>query len=314
VRLPDGLEWCRARTSWTAHPGGAATIECAPSTHDYDKVATALARLALDLTGRSVTERYSRETIGGRYTVHKYWAGPAAQPSIEARIVEADGRIIWAGIVAPGVTLEEQAIGPAPDWEPSIPPPPRQLEPPEAPRGQKIVRRPPIYAAEGIPEIPRDPRLEIGFYSPRGAEAQASVDPQALPVGEEELDFHCVTGWSVRGVRWRLVPLRRVFEEAGVPLEGSRWILALSWGGYATIFPASLAGRVWLVTGEDGAPLGLERGWPARLTSGVLFGWKHAKWLRGLYVGDSYLDGFWEARGYHWRGLVVLDERFKILI
>jgi len=310
---PGGYEWCRAYHSWPADPRGASVIECKPATQDLDTLTKSLARLASQATGRPLPASYSRETIAGRYTVHKYWSGSQAQPSLEARIVEGPGGVLWAGAVVPGANLS-LTLGPAPDpSRRTLPPPPATLDPPPAPRGQKVIRKPPIYAAEGVPEVPSRPVLEVGFYGPEGPDPHATVQAELLAGMEEEMDFHCVTGWSVRGVRWSGVPLPRLFEEAGVPLEPGGWVLALSWGGYATLFPSGLAGRVWLVTGIGGSPLSLERGWPARLTSQVLFGWKHAKWLRGLYVGRGYLDGFWEARGYHERGLVVVDERFKVL-
>src|SRR5689334_9683253 len=37
---------------------------------------------------------------------------------------------------------------------------------------------------------------------------------RALPRAEQTSDFHCVTGWSVDGVRWAGVRLRDLFAEA----------------------------------------------------------------------------------------------------
>ncbi len=309
--------WCRARHSWTHSPGGGVMAECAPDPRAAPRGAAlhaldwALQRLGL---GAPRPERESREVIGSRFTVYKYWTGPASRPLVEARAVaDSDGRLIWAGAVLPGRGEHgfEALEGGAPGWEPLFPEPPG-LEPPPAPAGQKWVRRPVVYAAEGR-VAPGDPVVELGYYSEAGAEAVARLDVRGLGAEAVEADFNCVTGWSVARVAWRGVPVEGLLRDHG--LRG-RWLLAVSAGGYATIIPLSwgLARATYLVTGlGDGSPLPIDHGWPARLVSPPLYGWKYAKWLRGLYVGDSYLDGFWEARGYHWRGLVALEERFKDL-
>ena len=256
-------------------------------------------------------ERESVEVIGGRFRVYKYWSGPAGDPGFEARIVEDPGRgLVWAGALLPGPKGFEARDPGAPGWEPRLEDPGPEARPPRAPPGQKIIRRPVVYAAEGLPR-PREPVLEVGYYTEQGPEPVAKVDIGELHARAVESDFHCVTGWSVSRVSWLGVPLREVLADHG--LRG-RWLVAISWGGYTATVPSGW----WvedslLATGMNGSRLSLDHGWPARLVFPSLYGWKHVKWLRGIYLGDGYLDGYWEARGYHWRGLVALEERFKDL-
>jgi len=309
------VEWCRARSQWTTgisgYPG---VVECAPtqgSTPEAEAAAV-IGWAARRLGAPSwAPERASTELIGGRFRVYRFWRGPASRPEAEARVVvdERLGRAIWAGQALP-FDVPEVLEDNAPGWEPALSEP-ETVDPGPAPAGQKTIRRPVRYAAEGVPE-PRDDVIRLGYYTREGPVDVASVAASALDGHAGASGFHCVTGWSVGGLQWRGARLLDLLRDHGL---GGRWLVAVSWGGYAA--PIPLSGE-WIdsaiVAVSSGAgPLGLEEGWPARLVVPALYGWKHVKWLRGLYVGDDYLDGFWEARGYHWRGLVALEERFKDL-
>ncbi|ADV65259.1 oxidoreductase molybdopterin binding protein [Desulfurococcus mucosus DSM 2162] len=125
-------------------------------------------------------------------------------------------------------------------------------------------------------------------------------------------DFHCVTGWSVRNVEFTGVPLSRIIELVK-PGETVKWVFVESVDGYSTIIPfEELTGGDALVALEmDGRPLDLLHGYPARLVVPHLYGWKSAKWLSRIVFMNEYRDGYWEALGYHPRGRVGLEERFK---
>ena len=308
------VKWCRARSPWTLSGTRLPVmVECAPSSQTgLREVLRGVLDWVEERTGtRYRVERETSEVIGGRFRVYKYWAGPATRPVFEARIVEDPGKgLLWAGALLPGPPGLEALDPEAPGWEPSIEDPGPLARPPSAPRGQKVIRKPVVYAAEGRPE-PREPVLELGYYTEQGPEPVAPVDIEKLHAQTLEADFHCVTGWSVSRVSWQGIPLRDLLADHG--LRG-KWIVAVSWGGYTTTVPQGWwIDESLLATGMNGSRLSLDHGWPARLVFPSLYGWKHAKWLRGIYVGDGYLDGFWEARGYHWRGLVALEERFKDL-
>lgn len=55
----------------------------------------------------------------------------------------------------------------------------------------------------------------------------------------------------------------------------------------------------------------VEQGFPARPFIPHLYAWKSAKWLTKIEFMEDYEDGYWEARGYHERGNVTDEERFK---
>ncbi len=299
---------CWAYTSWPSSLTGYPTvIECeprGPPGEALDDVATLLYLLTGDpLEGRE------KERIGGKYIVHKAYSGDRKTPRWEARVVELDGKTIWAGGASktpkPGLPSEPHRSPPALER-------PWTLDPPPNPPGQKMIRKPVVYSAEGGPGKGPD-RIVIGRYTPGGPEPAYTIGVSDLEAGEYRYDFHCVTGWSVGGLRWTGVPLLDLLEDAG--LRGS-WVVAVSAGGYASVFPFDedvLDGAI-VAVGLEGDPLPGEHGGPARLVIPRLYGWKHVKWLAGVFVGDVYLDGYWEARGYHWRGLVALEERFKSLV
>ena len=181
------------------------------------------------------------------------------------------------------------------------------------PSGQKPIPRYVIYAAEGIPAIDVNTwTLRISGLVSRGLELRLS-DLMELAVELDERDFHCVTGWSVKGNKWFGVRLTEIARMAGVSSD-ARWMLAVSIGGYSTVVPVEEALRddALIAIGLNGRMLDRESGRPARLVIPRLYGWKSAKWLRELVFLGDYVDGYWEALAYHERGLVEAEERFKV--
>lgn len=181
----------------------------------------------------------------------------------------------------------------------------------EWPQGQKAITRYVIYAAEGVPDV--DIRSwSLNVKGPWGEVKLGLEDIEAKAVELEERDFHCVTGWSVRGNRWVGVRLRDIAGMVGA--TNAKWVLAKSVRGYSTIAPASeaLAEDSIVAVGLNNTRLSIEGGAPARLVIPKLYGWKSAKWLKEIEFLDEYIDGYWEALAYHERGLVEAEERFKV--
>lgn len=179
------------------------------------------------------------------------------------------------------------------------------------PPGQRATDSFTIYAVEGFPEVPAKWRLSVEGEVSKPLRLSLS-DLENMTDYDSEAEFHCVTGWSITGRKWKGVRLSTILEKAGAPRDG--WIAAISLGGYTTVLPMEEAFRADAVAaiGLDGGPLPPENGWPARLFLPRLYGWKHGKWLSRLVVLRDYQDGYWEALSYHERGLVSLEERFKI--
>ena len=121
-------------------------------------------------------------------------------------------------------------------------------------------------------------------------------------------DFHCVEKWSVKGVAWEGVSLKRLLDDSGA--YGS-YALFESLDGYTSVVDIEDASKGFIALKINGRPLKYEEGFPARPFFPDLYAWKSAKWLTAISVLKEYVDGYWEARGYHGRGNVWNEERFK---
>lgn len=180
----------------------------------------------------------------------------------------------------------------------------------ESPVGQKEVPKFVIYDAEGFvpPTDLSGWRLRVVGVDGRAEEYTLErLREMARDLGAA--DFHCVTGWSVRGRSYTGVPLKDLL--ARVAADG-RWVVATSMSGYSSVIPIEEAANSYVILGVDGRELAPESGRPARIFNPRLYGWKSAKWLASVEVVEDYVDGYWEALAYHERGLVSANERFKI--
>ncbi len=181
---------------------------------------------------------------------------------------------------------------------------------PELPPGQRWVGDFIEYSALGRPSV----NLEEWRLTVTGlVERELSLsyrELRSLEQVEIVRDFHCVTGWSVREVRWRGVRIARLAEMAGVRPE-ARWVRFVSLDGYDTSVPLedALVEDAIVALEVNGRPLPEEMGFPARPIIPHLYAWKSAKWLTRVEFTKGYPGGFWEDRGYHPRGNVWREER-----
>ncbi|MCE4617695.1 MAG: molybdopterin-dependent oxidoreductase [Desulfurococcales archaeon] len=309
------LEWCQIYRNWiTLLTGYQTVIDCKPEPSGQPSSVIAelydlLATYVEPSTKLPRPNPQSPEVIGQRYVVYKSIGGSWKDPIYEVRAVidKESGAIIWAGGVYKHMIPGTPEM---PTVQPSLPEPPENIDPPSKPRGQKIIPNLVVYTAEGIIPEKKEPSIKTGYFGPSGPRYTGMIEPRRDQWIESTQDFHCVTGWSVEELQWKGIPLPDLLAQTGLRGE---WILVISSGGYATIFPYDerVIENGILVTGMGEDPLPKEHGGPYRLVLPRLYGWKSLKWVETILVGDVYLDGYWEARGYHWRGLVVLDERFK---
>ncbi len=184
--------------------------------------------------------------------------------------------------------------------------------PDETPVGQKEIPRFVIYSAEGV-----IPHVDVSVWrlklrGPNGNAALTFDDLKAISRDLGTHDFHCVTGWSVKRRRYYGVMLDELLEKHLGGLGNANWIIATTVSGYSSVIPASMLGSTAVILGIDSDSLSPEGGYPARLFNPELYGWKGAKWLSSIELLEDYVDGYWEALGYHERGLVAMNERFKI--
>jgi DMSO/TMAO reductase YedYZ molybdopterin-dependent catalytic subunit len=122
----------------------------------------------------------------------------------------------------------------------------------------------------------------------------------ALPKAEQVSTFHCVTGWSVDGVKWGGVRLNDVLASAQ-PLPSAHALEFVSAEKpYVDSLTVEQAGLhdVMLAYEMDGRPLSRAHGAPVRLVIPEMYGYKNVKWLAGVNLVPRALDGYWEELGY----------------
>lgn len=182
----------------------------------------------------------------------------------------------------------------------------------EIPPRQRYIPKFIVYAALGIPKVNIERwRLKVRGLVERELELSYK---ELLEIMDKnyEADFHCVTRWSIKGVVWEGVSIRKLAELSGVRRE-AKWLFVKCLDGYATIIPIedALDEKAIIALRMNGKEIPLENGYPARIFVPHLYGWKSAKWVEELEFIEKYRDGYWEKRGYHERGNVWNEERFK---
>lgn len=180
------------------------------------------------------------------------------------------------------------------------------------PPGQRYIKRFIIYAEFGIPEFDlNNYRLKISGEVEKPLELKYD-DILKMPRKKIIADFHCVTGWSVNQVNWEGIPFKYILEIVK-PKSNVNWAMFYCLDGYTSIVPYQdlMADDAILALKINGEPLSIEQGFPIRPFIPHLYGWKSAKWLKEIKFLEDYVDGYWEERGYHERGNVWEEERFK---
>jgi len=180
------------------------------------------------------------------------------------------------------------------------------------PPGQRYINKWIIYAALGIPKVNVEEwKLNVTGLVERNL-SLSYYELLKLPLIKVKKDFHCVTGWSIKDVEWEGLPIKFLAEEAKVK-EEAQWVMFYCLDGYTSIIPKedALTNDSIIALKINGKPLSLEQGFPARPFIPHLYGWKSAKWLTEIEFLKDYVDGYWEIYGYHERGNVWEEERFK---
>ncbi|MCZ6534361.1 MAG: sulfite oxidase-like oxidoreductase [Chloroflexi bacterium] len=132
-----------------------------------------------------------------------------------------------------------------------------------------------------------------------------------LPWSTVEAPFHCVTQWSKMENTWEgllFTDLAAIVK----PKDEAKFVIAHCYGDYTTNLPLEVLmdGMSLLAHKHDGEPLTAEHGGPLRLVVPQRYGWKSAKWLRGIEFIAEDRPGFWEVRGYHNNADFWKEERF----
>lgn len=142
-----------------------------------------------------------------------------------------------------------------------------------------------------------------------------------LPRIEQVSDFHCVTTWSHRSLRWGGVRFVDFYEKVVVPRAGPRpgsTLVALrGQDGARTgmLLIDLLNADVLLADTLDGQPLSVEHGAPLRLVAPGHYGYKSVKHLSRLEFKAE--DTGYRVSGFrfmdHPRARVALEERGRVV-
>jgi DMSO/TMAO reductase YedYZ molybdopterin-dependent catalytic subunit len=157
------------------------------------------------------------------------------------------------------------------------------------PPGQRAISSFPRYGgqfARPDPPVPERPLIEVA-----GQIEAVELDAAALrnlPRVDLVADFHCVAGWTARGLHWEGVRFRDVYETlvAREPAAAAAvtHIRAVGRDGWRAILMLedALGDDVLIADRLDDAPMPVEHGGPFRLVSASQYGYKSVKHLRRI--------------------------------
>jgi DMSO/TMAO reductase YedYZ molybdopterin-dependent catalytic subunit len=171
----------------------------------------------------------------------------------------------------------------------------KQLEALAPSRGWRIYT-----VADTMPTFDRASwRLRIDGLVERPLELSYE-DLRALPRAQQTSDFHCVTGWTVHGVRWSGVRFHHLLEQVE-PLPSAKAVRFVSleqpYDDSLTLAQLRLP-DVMLALDMDGEPLSRPHGSPARVVIPEMYGYKGVKWLSRIEFVAHQPTGYWEGLGY----------------
>ncbi len=160
-------------------------------------------------------------------------------------------------------------------------------------------------------------RAEIEVRGDVDHEIVVSDALAGLPRVEQVSDFHCVTTWTRRSLRWGGVRFVDFFERVVVPRAGPRpgatLVSLRGQDGARTgmLLKDLLAPDVLLADALEGEPLTVEHGAPVRLVAPAHYGYKSVKYLSRIELGSP--DAGYRASGFrfmdHPRARVAHEER-----
>ena len=151
------------------------------------------------------------------------------------------------------------------------------------PPGQRDLGRFPRFGTNQgpPPAVPAAPAIEVAgaVAAPR---AIAAMELDSLPRRTLLADFHCVAGWSARGLRWEGVPL----AEALRPSAAATHVRFTGLDGHFSVMllEDALADEVLLADRLGGAPLDARHGAPVRLVAPAHYGFVSVKHLCRIEV------------------------------
>jgi DMSO/TMAO reductase YedYZ molybdopterin-dependent catalytic subunit len=149
------------------------------------------------------------------------------------------------------------------------------------PPGQRAIDRFPRFGTNQgpPPTLPAAPAIAV-MGAVESAAAIAVADLASFPRRTLVADFHCVAGWSARGLRWEGVRLSEVLRPRSAATHARFDGLDGHWA--VMLLEDALADDVLLADRLDGAPLDAKHGAPVRLVAPAHYGFVNVKHLCGI--------------------------------
>ena len=133
----------------------------------------------------------------------------------------------------------------------------------------------------------------------------------SIPTVEQVNDFHCVTTWSVRGLRWRGWPLAEILASIDIePADLPPYAVVRAADKQQAMYVTEdlLSPEVLVATELHGEPLTRRHGAPLRLVCPAQYGYKSVKHLVSIeFVKDQPNSTLGPKE--HLRARVALEER-----
>lgn len=122
----------------------------------------------------------------------------------------------------------------------------------------------------------------------------------ALPQFTQITRHICIEGWSAIG-KWSGVRLSHFLKLVGADLR-SKYVTFRCDDEYVTSIDMATAlhPQTQLCLGMDGQILPRRHGFPLKLRVPTKLGFKNAKHVGEIEVGNDYTGGYWETYGYNW--------------
>lgn len=184
------------------------------------------------------------------------------------------------------------------------------------PPGQRELFVFPRFSDQPLRRPPRLPDApEVTICGAVEQELTLPLPALAELVAPRELvaDFHCVTTWSTRGLRWDGVPFARLWREVVprcVPAEDATCIVVhgLDHARATVMLDDALEDDVLLADRLDGTPLTAAHGAPLRFVTPKQYGYKNVKHVHRIEVHRKPPASAY-GRKEHLLARVALEER-----
>jgi DMSO/TMAO reductase YedYZ molybdopterin-dependent catalytic subunit len=182
------------------------------------------------------------------------------------------------------------------------------------PPGQHVPRTWPVLHYGPVPKFrPERWDLRVHGATASGQERRWTwAELDAMARDQVVADFHCVTKFTIPGVRWEGM-LATTLAGLVPPADEATHVMVWAEYGYSANLRMSdfLADATLLATHRDGERLTADHGAPVRMVVPHLYAWKSVKWVRAIEYLVADRRGFWEERGYHNVADPWLEQRYS---